>query len=90
MQFYFLEALALLDTSQENRKIPPFHLEDQRNFLKVMVNRLITISIKVNMLLCRRESHVEKQGFDMNKRPNTKGFWGWLLGSGWGGGGSGG
>jgi len=31
-----------------------------------------------------------KQGFDMTKRPNGKGFWSWLLGSGWGGaGGSG-
>jgi hypothetical protein len=42
------------------------------------------------MLLCRCDSHVEKQGFDMNKRPQTKGFWSWLLGQGWGGAGSGG
>lgn len=55
------------------------------------MNRLITISIKVNKTLCRRESHVELKGSDMNKRPNTKGgFWSWLMGGGWGGGGSGG
>jgi len=31
-----------------------------------------------------------EQGFDMTKRPNTKGFWSWLMGGGWGGGGAGG
>jgi hypothetical protein len=50
-----------------------------------MVNHLITISIRVNILLCRRDSHVIKKGDKpMKKRPPVKGFWSWLFGSGWG------
>lgn len=55
-----------------------------------MVNRLITISIKVNidpvpMLYARND-----RGFTMKKAGNKRGLLSWLFGAGWGATGSGG
>jgi hypothetical protein len=49
-----------------------------------MVNCLLTISIKVNVLPTA-ESQIDR-GLEMKKQ--TRGFWTWVLGGGWGGGGS--
>jgi hypothetical protein len=52
-----------------------------------MVNRLLTISIKVNVLcICR--IILEYRGRDMKKTKATRGFLSWLLGGGWAGGGA--
>jgi hypothetical protein len=51
-----------------------------------MVNRLLTISIKVNVPETA-ESKFDR-GFEMKKQ--TRGFWSWILGHGWGNTGSGG
>ena len=52
-----------------------------------MVNHLLTITIKVN------EPHLPNQSEDrgdmMKKVNNGRGFWSWLMGSGWCGGGAG-
>jgi hypothetical protein len=55
-----------------------------------VVNRLITISIKVNidpvpMLYARND-----RGFTMKKAGNKRGLLSWLFGAGWGASGSGG
>jgi hypothetical protein len=49
-----------------------------------MVNPLLTISIKVN-ILASAESHLSR-GNKMKKQ--TRGFWGWVMGGGWASGGS--
>lgn len=49
-----------------------------------MVNGLLTMSIKVNVLVTA-ESQIDR-GLEMKKQ--TRGFWSWVLGSGWCGGGS--
>src|SRR5207253_5094430 len=47
-----------------------------------MVNRLLTISIKVNVLcICRITS--DDRGLVMKKVKTTRGFWNWLKGHGW-------
>jgi hypothetical protein len=51
---------------------------------------LITISIKVNIDPVPDAIRTQRQGFEMKKRPQGKGFWNWLFGSGWTSGGSGG
>lgn len=51
-----------------------------------MVNRLLTKSIKVNVP-SSAESQLNKRGMEMNKVKSGRGFWSWLGGSGWGGGG---
>jgi hypothetical protein len=48
-----------------------------------VVKRLLTISIKVNVL-ASAESTLSR-GDDMKKQ--TRGFWSWLMGSGWASGG---
>jgi hypothetical protein len=55
-----------------------------------MLNRLITISIKVNIPFVPMRFARNDRGLKMKKRPPIKGFWSWLIGSGWGSGGSGG
>jgi hypothetical protein len=57
-------------------------LDDFPDFL---VNRLLTISIKVNVP-SSAESHLEERGRKM-KKTQTRGFWSWLGGSGWASGG---
>jgi putative hemolysin len=52
-----------------------------------MVNRLLTISIKVN-IPATAESQCAQRGFEMKNNKAGRGFWSWLLGSGWDGGGS--
>jgi len=47
---------------------------------KNMVNGLLTIFIKVNVLFGCRITHREGAG---NMKKQTRGFWGWLLGEGW-------
>jgi hypothetical protein len=42
--------------------------------LRKIVNRLITISIRVNKHLCRRESLVEKQGFKYEQASELEGL----------------
>jgi len=49
-----------------------------------MVNRLSTISIKVNIPPVRR-IEFNKGAPEMNKVRTGRGFWSWLLGSGWSG-----
>jgi hypothetical protein len=49
-----------------------------------MVNRLLTISIKVN-IPASAESN-SSRGDKMKKQ--TRGFWNWLMGGGWASGGS--
>jgi hypothetical protein len=50
---------------------------------------LLTISIKVNVLcICRID--FDHRGRVMKKTKATRGFWSWLIGGGWAGGGSGG
>jgi hypothetical protein len=54
-----------------------------------MVNCLLTISIKVNVLrICR--IILGYRGLEMKKTKSTRGLWTWLLGGGWCGGGAGG
>ena len=54
-----------------------------------IVNRLLTISIKVNVpCICRIDFNY--RGRKMKKTKATRGLWTWLLGGGWCGGGSGG
>jgi hypothetical protein len=51
-----------------------------------MVNRLSTISIRVNIQpICR--IIFRPRGMDMKNAKAGRGFWSWLLGSGWDGGG---
>ena len=45
----------------------------------IMVNRLLTISIKVNMP-STAESQLEQRGTKMKKTKAGRGFWSWLLG----------
>jgi hypothetical protein len=47
-----------------------------------MVNGLITLSIKVNMLPAA-ESQSKQRGVNMKKVKAGRGFWSWLMGSGW-------
>jgi hypothetical protein len=54
------------------------------------VNRLITISIKVNIDPVPMHHARNDRGLIMKKPANTKGFWDWLWGAGWGASGSGG
>jgi hypothetical protein len=54
-----------------------------------MVNRLLTISIKVNVLFVSRII-LGCRGRKMKKTKSTRGLLNWLLGSGWCGGGGGG
>jgi hypothetical protein len=49
-----------------------------------MVNGLLTITIKVNIPVSDRSGL--DRGRSMKKQ--TRGFWNWILGSGWCGGGS--
>jgi hypothetical protein len=52
-----------------------------------MVNRLLTISIKVN-IAPTAESQFEQRGLKkMKKTKAGRGFWSWLMGSGWSSGG---
>jgi len=53
-----------------------------------LVNRLLTISIKVNVLVAA-ESQLEQRGLAMKKTKATRGFWTWLMGGGWSGTGGG-
>jgi hypothetical protein len=54
-----------------------------------MVNRLLTISIKVNVL-CVSRIIFGTGDVTMKKTKATRGFLSWLLGGGWCGGGAGG
>ena len=47
-----------------------------------MVNGLITVSVKVNMPAAA-ESQSKKRGVKMKKVKAGRGFWSWLMGSGW-------
>ncbi len=47
-----------------------------------MVNRLLTISIKVNIFLNCRIA-VRHRGREMKKTKQTRGFWSWWMGHGW-------
>jgi hypothetical protein len=52
-----------------------------------MVTCLLTITIKVNMPPAA-ESQLKQRGAHMKKTKTGRGFWSWLMGEGWGGGGS--
>jgi hypothetical protein len=54
-----------------------------------LVNRLLTISIKVNVL-CISRIDFDYGGREMKKTKATRGIWAYLFGGGWCGGGSGG
>jgi hypothetical protein len=56
------------------------------SFRRDMVNRLSTISIKVNVAPSA-ESKIDKRGMEMKKSKAGRGIWSWLMGSGWDGGG---
>ncbi len=47
-----------------------------------MVNRLLTISIKVNIVPNCRIA-VRHRGCEMKKAKQGRGFWSWLMGHGW-------
>jgi hypothetical protein len=52
-----------------------------------MVNRLLTISIRVN-IAPSAESNLKKEGREKMKQTKAgRGLWSWLCGQGWGGGG---
>jgi hypothetical protein len=51
-----------------------------------MVNHLSTMSIRVN-IHPSAESDFRQRGLDMKDIKKGRGFWSWLLGSGWDGGG---
>jgi hypothetical protein len=54
-----------------------------------LVNHLLTIPIKVNVLATCRIA-VEERGLEMKKTKAARGFWTWLMGGGWSGAGGGG
>jgi hypothetical protein len=47
-----------------------------------MVNRLLTIPIKVN-IPPTAESQFGQRGFEMKNNKAGRGFWSWLMGEGW-------
>jgi hypothetical protein len=50
-----------------------------------MVNRLLTISIKVNIPVSCRIAVKTRGSKEMKKVQAKTGFWSWLMGSGWSG-----
>jgi hypothetical protein len=52
-----------------------------------MVNHLLTISVKVNIPLSCRIAVGAKGALKMKKTKAGRGFWSWLMGSGWSSGG---
>jgi hypothetical protein len=52
-----------------------------------MVNQLLTIPIKVNTAPSAESNSMQKGREKMNKTKAGRGFWSWLMGSGWSSGG---